>query len=71
MYRVGTCTRHAFKWNFLASCKHNCYRLQSTAVSVTKEPFLSGSNSNYVEEMYASWLDDPKSVHRVGERDEI
>ncbi|XP_028585075.2 2-oxoglutarate dehydrogenase-like, mitochondrial isoform X1 [Podarcis muralis] len=28
------------------------------------EPFLSGSNSNYVEEMYYAWLDNPKSVHK-------
>lgn len=29
------------------------------------EPFLSGSNSSYVEEMYYAWLEDPKSVHKV------
>uniref|UniRef100_A0A8C4YH92 2-oxoglutarate dehydrogenase-like, mitochondrial n=1 Tax=Gopherus evgoodei TaxID=1825980 RepID=A0A8C4YH92_9SAUR len=29
------------------------------------EPFLSGSNSNYVEEMYYTWLENPKSVHKV------
>ncbi|CAM5128613.1 unnamed protein product [Eretmochelys imbricata] len=28
------------------------------------EPFLSGSNSNYVEEMYYTWLENPKSVHK-------
>lgn len=65
MYRLGTIARNALKRHLLASFKHNSWRLQSTAVAVTKEPFLSGSNSNYVEEMYASWLDDPKSVHRV------
>uniref|UniRef100_A0A0P4Z4B0 2-oxoglutarate dehydrogenase, mitochondrial n=1 Tax=Daphnia magna TaxID=35525 RepID=A0A0P4Z4B0_9CRUS len=27
------------------------------------EPFLNGSSSVYVEEMYNSWLQDPKSVH--------
>ncbi|XP_038060334.1 2-oxoglutarate dehydrogenase, mitochondrial-like isoform X2 [Patiria miniata] len=31
---------------------------------VAAEPFLSGSSSNYVEEMYQSWLEDPKSVHK-------
>ena len=65
MYRIGSCVKSALKRHLLASCKYKCYRLQSTAVAVAKEPFLSGSNSNYVEEMYASWLDDPKSVHRV------
>lgn len=29
------------------------------------EPFLSGSNSNYVEEMYYAWLENPGSVHKV------
>lgn len=27
------------------------------------EPFLNGSSSNYVEEMYNAWLQDPSSVH--------
>ena len=38
-------------------------RNMSTAVAA--EPFLNGSTSNYVEEMYNSWLQDPKSVHAV------
>ena len=29
------------------------------------EPVLNGSSSVYVEEMYNSWLQDPKSVHAV------
>lgn len=29
------------------------------------EPFLNGTSSVYVEEMYNSWLQDPKSVHTV------
>ncbi|XP_015269491.1 PREDICTED: 2-oxoglutarate dehydrogenase-like, mitochondrial [Gekko japonicus] len=28
------------------------------------EPFLSGSNSSYVEEMYYAWLENPKNVHK-------
>lgn len=32
---------------------------------VATEPFLNGSSSSYVEEMYNSWLADPKSVHAV------
>ncbi|XP_064630056.1 2-oxoglutarate dehydrogenase complex component E1-like isoform X3 [Lineus longissimus] len=31
---------------------------------VTAEPFLNGSSSTYMEEMYNSWLEDPKSVHK-------
>lgn len=29
------------------------------------EPFLNGSSSSYVEEMYNAWLQDPNSVHVV------
>jgi hypothetical protein len=32
---------------------------------VQTEPFLNGSSSAYVEEMYNAWLADPKSVHVV------
>lgn len=33
--------------------------------SVTAEPFLNGTSSNYLEEMYYAWLEDPKNVHKV------
>ena len=33
--------------------------------SAAAEPFLNGSSSTYVEEMYESWKQDPSSVHRV------
>ena len=29
------------------------------------EPFLSGSSSTYVEEMYLAWQRNPESVHKV------
>jgi len=32
---------------------------------VATEPFLNGSTSSYVEEMYNAWLQDPHSVHVV------
>lgn len=35
------------------------------ASKVATEPFLNGSSSSYVEEMYNSWLRDPSSVHVV------
>lgn len=38
---------------------------------VAAEPFLNGTSSNYVEEMYYAWLENPKSVHKVrGDEDE-
>jgi len=39
-------------------------RINSAAAA---EPFLNGSSSAYVEEMYNSWLADPKSVHVVSD----
>lgn len=36
------------------------------AAPVAAEPFLNGSSSNYVEEMYNAWQEDPSSVHKVG-----
>uniref|UniRef100_A0A6I8PI61 2-oxoglutarate dehydrogenase complex component E1 n=1 Tax=Ornithorhynchus anatinus TaxID=9258 RepID=A0A6I8PI61_ORNAN len=36
-----------------------CYSAPGAA-----EPFLSGTSSNYVEEMYYAWLENPKSVHK-------
>lgn len=39
--------------------------LRYFSTSVAAEPFLNGSSSIYVEEMYNSWLVDPKSVHKV------
>ena len=38
---------------------------QVTAAAAKAEPFLNGSNSAYVEDMYESWLEDPSSVHKV------
>ena len=37
----------------------------ATAAAVSAEPFINGSNSTYVEEMYVQWLRDPASVHAV------
>lgn len=34
--------------------------------SAAAEPFLNGSSTAYVEEMYNAWLRDPASVHAVG-----
>ena len=35
---------------------------KSTAAA---EPFLNGSSSSYIDEMYESWQQDPTSVHKV------
>lgn len=45
---------------FLTSTTGKCYN-----APVAAEPFLNGSSSAYVEEMYNAWLADPKSVHAV------
>lgn len=38
--------------------------VRSYSVAADK-PSLDGTSSNYVEEMYNSWLRDPASVHTV------
>lgn len=35
----------------------------SSSVAVAAEPFLNGTSSSYVEQMYLEWLRDPNSVH--------
>ena len=65
MYAARTWTR-VLKRHLLGSAKYPLRRWQQTAAMVAQEPFLNGSSSNYVEEMYLSWKEDPKSVHRVG-----
>ena len=48
----------------------NNKNLQKAAVAAAAkaEPFLSGTSSVYMEEMYESWLIDPESVHKVSFR---
>jgi 2-oxoglutarate dehydrogenase complex dehydrogenase (E1) component-like enzyme len=43
----------------LAASSVRCYN------SAAAEPFLNGSSSNYIDEMYNAWLKDPASVHAV------
>ncbi|CAB1332360.1 unnamed protein product, partial [Coregonus sp. 'balchen'] len=38
--------------------------IRSYTASVSAEPFLNGTSSNYVEEMYYAWLKNPRSVHK-------
>lgn len=40
-------------------------QLRCYTAPVAAEPFLNGTSSNYVEEMYYAWLENPKSVHKV------
>lgn len=53
----GTFGRSRFTKNFLAASGAKSYN------SAAAEPFLDGTSSNYVEEMYNAWLRDPASVH--------
>lgn len=41
------------------------WQIRCYSAPVAAEPFLSGTSSNYVEEMYYAWLENPKSVHKV------
>uniref|UniRef100_A0A1X7TY60 2-oxoglutarate dehydrogenase, mitochondrial n=1 Tax=Amphimedon queenslandica TaxID=400682 RepID=A0A1X7TY60_AMPQE len=58
MYRIqGVCRRLVSP-----SLSLNWLRLQGSKASA--EPFLSGSSSSYLEQMYESWQSDPNSVHK-------
>lgn len=43
-----------------ATSPARCYSLPAEA-----DPFLNGSSSSYIEDMYNAWLADPASVHPV------
>lgn len=72
MYSLRT-YGNVLKRHLKSSCKYGwaSVRPQQTAAIVAKESFINGSSSNYVEEMYASWLENPSSVHKVRTISEI
>lgn len=41
------------------------HKFRTYMTKTSKEPFLNGSSSIYVEEMYKAWLKNPESVHKV------
>ncbi|KAJ8317938.1 hypothetical protein KUTeg_003029 [Tegillarca granosa] len=73
MFRVKTLWL-GLKKPLQASCRSGAFIRRSSskagkpgrnyASQAAAEPFLSGSSSVYVEEMYSSWLKDPSSVHK-------
>lgn len=48
-----------------AAAPRTFQQIRCYSAPVAAEPFLSGTSSNYVEEMYYAWLENPKSVHKV------
>lgn len=57
-----TCRRLYFGVN--KSCTVGVFKCRTYQTKTSKEPFLNGSSSTYVEEMYKAWLKDPQSVHK-------
>lgn len=55
------CSLRTFKRSHKKIYEHylRCY-----VSSVGAEPFINGTSSSYVEEMYESWQKDPNSVHK-------
>ena len=51
--------------NSLTAASYRQYSAAPPPPPGVAEPFLNGTSSVYVEEMYNSWLQDPKSVHAV------
>ena len=48
--------------------RHASSSYQPFTSNVNAEPFLNGTSAVYVEELYEDWLEDPTSVHKVGNR---
>lgn len=72
MYRAKVLLETVVKtsrWNLSAKAKlkknvlHNQIRLYSASTNV--EPFHVGHSSQYIEDMYNAWLENPASVHSV------
>ncbi|XP_026875831.2 2-oxoglutarate dehydrogenase, mitochondrial isoform X1 [Electrophorus electricus] len=76
MYRLRTCAvrlcpltppkhaRSASRQRLAVGSAQRTFQLiRCYAAPVSTKPFLSGSSSSYVEEMYCAWLENPKSVH--------
>jgi hypothetical protein len=66
---LGTCAEDNSRFSlsqlakdFIAASSVKTYN------SAAAEPFLNGSSTAYVEEMYNAWLRDPASVHAVSSR---
>lgn len=49
----------------LSVIKEGSRAFQPSRQSNAPGPFLNGTSSNYVEEMYVAWQENPKSVHKV------
>ncbi|CAL1568021.1 unnamed protein product [Knipowitschia caucasica] len=48
----------------LPGAPRTCESTRRLFGSVSSEPFLNATSSNYVEEMYYAWLENPKNVHK-------
>lgn len=56
--RTGFATRSDVRPQAVALATRN-----TPATSVSAEPFMNGSSSVYIEQMYENWRQDPGSVH--------
>lgn len=60
MYRLRVSTKPV---HFLNKLPRMCFSTSVSFRSNSVESFLNGPSASYIEDMYASWLQDPKSVH--------
>lgn len=60
--RTNVKTALSDKLGYKSLINSRTIRHQNTAAA---EPFLNGSSSIYIEEMYQAWQQDPNSVHKV------
>ncbi len=72
MFRANTVLARCANGAKMAKNLAKCQKLHQSAVAssrVTAEPFLTGTSSVYIEEMYSAWLENPSSVHKVSDYD--
>jgi len=64
--KTKSCKHHPIRYYIrkYSDASNNRTMQKATAAAAKAEPFLSGTSSVYVEEMYNSWLEDPNSVHK-------
>lgn len=64
--KAGPGVTQGYKLAYRSCSSHSGSRSgRNYATQAAAEPFLNGSSSVYVEEMYSAWQKDPNSVHKV------
>uniref|UniRef100_A0A6Q2YTK8 2-oxoglutarate dehydrogenase complex component E1 n=1 Tax=Esox lucius TaxID=8010 RepID=A0A6Q2YTK8_ESOLU len=64
MHRLRTCAARLRPLTASQTAQNFSQQRPAAVPRTFQPPFLNGTSSNYVEEMYYAWLENPKSVHK-------